>query len=313
MRVSRGLPFACWDIIRLLFDSALARTQRDFKVTICHYILMANHIHMVVVAHDSEQIKDYYTELQKKLTDAIKRLVGASELSLWEGRPMAAEILDIEEGVERISYFYANPAKANLVESIEQYPGVSTWEYSLAGIGITSSSSRDIPWVRLPMIKKLPSLELTETQDRYLTNKLRAKCKITHSLEIKPNSWMFCFGVTKSHEVQEIRDRIVSRTKEMENEHREERTRAGKKCLSAARLRRQGITWDHKPLKKERKIFVLSSVKELRIAYIKYYKHITNLARDAYKAAIRGLPAVWPPGTFRPPMPPLANAIGDFF
>ena len=82
-RARRGLPLAVTRYMRLLIESVLARTQRDCKVTLCHHLWMSNHPHIVVVFKDAELAKRFYTEVQKKLTDAIKRLLGMEHLNIW--------------------------------------------------------------------------------------------------------------------------------------------------------------------------------------------------------------------------------------
>jgi len=86
-RAKRGLPLPTRRLIKLVIDSALARTQRDGgKVTICDHVWMANHVHLLVVSGDIAELKNFYGELKKRITDIIKRLLGMEELTLWENK-----------------------------------------------------------------------------------------------------------------------------------------------------------------------------------------------------------------------------------
>ena len=62
--------------MKLLISCILARTQRDFKVDICYHLWQGNHPHIVAILKDADQARCFYMELQKKLTDAIKRRGG---------------------------------------------------------------------------------------------------------------------------------------------------------------------------------------------------------------------------------------------
>ena len=51
--------------MNLLIESVLARVQRELKVDICHFVVMGNHFHFIVVAKDSRKFKDFYAMLAK--------------------------------------------------------------------------------------------------------------------------------------------------------------------------------------------------------------------------------------------------------
>ena len=126
-RARENLPLPVTNYMKLLISCILSRTQRDFKVDICHHLWQGNHPHIVAILKDADQARCFYMELQKKLTDAIKRLLGLEYLHIWAGTPRVIEIPDLESAIKMIAYYYANPAAAHLVESIEQYPGLSSW------------------------------------------------------------------------------------------------------------------------------------------------------------------------------------------
>ena len=122
-RVAEGLPFTATHYMKLILEGCIARTQRNYKVTLCHHLWMGNHPHIVAVFKDAELAKRFYTEVQKKLTDAIKRLLGIEHLNIWSRSPRVIELVALRSAMKMIAYYYANPAKANLVERIEECPG----------------------------------------------------------------------------------------------------------------------------------------------------------------------------------------------
>jgi len=222
LRVKEGLPFATLLTIQLIIESAIARAQRDSKVILSDHLWMGNHVHMILMSLCPEACTRFYQEVQKKITDSIKKLLGVRRLNIWEGDPVLAEILDLEAAISKIAYVYANPARANLVDTIYQYPGLSSW-YAFKGIApdIEASVSKMVPWVRLPSIERLPCRSLSERQDRFLYSKLLAANRKRHPLELKPNAWMKVFGIEDEKEIASINDRIMQRVSLMEKEARE--------------------------------------------------------------------------------------------
>ena len=309
-RVREGLPFACICLIELLIKSALARTGRDFKVRISHMVWMGNHVHILIRAHDADQCKKFYMELQKKITDAIKRLLDVDRLILWERRALVAPVLDKEKAIERIIYFYLNPSKAHLVESISEYPGVSSWkEFLLAESSVAAIHSEEIPWIRLPTIKKLKSRVLTVPEDRRLTNELISTATTTHTLTYAPNDWMVAFGISAPEEVNAINQEIQRRVKAGEELLCKERAAQGRSVVGVYNLKRQPILSSHKPKKRERKIFVLSSCPKRRVNYILEIKALFQHCSSLFRKAKIGEIVTWPAGIFPPSIPPLCNAL----
>jgi hypothetical protein len=78
----------------------------------------------------------------------LKRLLGKKHLTLWQKNGTGAFLIpDLETVKERIAYFYNNPTKANLVDTIEQYPGLNTWEiFKNSDNSIDYEFKKDCPW-----------------------------------------------------------------------------------------------------------------------------------------------------------------------
>lgn len=246
-------------------------------------------------------------ELQRKITEYVKRALGLKHLQLWEGTPMVAEILDIEKAIERMVYFYTNPARANLVENISDYPGLCSWNSVDVG-----TKSTEIPWIRYSAVKTIPARQLTERQDSFITNKLCNSARAKHSLTYHFNAWMKCFGVTDTKEILSIRQRIRRRVGEIEKELCLKRALEKRRVLGVRSLKSAPIAQVHTPKKKQKKIFVLSSDPERRKAYIQFMRTLCQKCAELYQMARSGYQALdWPPGVFRPPLPPLASALAS--
>ncbi len=307
-RARSTLPFVAYDVIREIIASSLARAQRDDKVVLCHDIWEGSHPHLIIVAKDKAQCVNFYSEIQKKITDSLKRLLGLNYLNIWEGRPHVALIADLDKAIEQIAYLYSNPAQDNLVESIDSFPGYSSWRGFKNSINNLEAETKEtVPWIRLPTIPKAPSNVLTFDQDRALVRLIRKANKKTHTLRRNPNLWMKCFGVEDSNDVEEINQRILEQIQLNEEDARQKRTTP---VMGSSKLRSQPILKPHKPKKHSRKVFVLSSVAELRIAIMAKFYEICKECRRCYERWLQGdFKVEWPSGVFKPSVPSNSNYL----
>ncbi|MCB0310426.1 MAG: hypothetical protein KDD42_04280, partial [Bdellovibrionales bacterium] len=216
---------------------------------------------------------------------------------------------DVEGVIKRIAYFFANPAAANLVDSIDQYPGLSSWKaFRDNCMSVYSVFTETVPWIRSATLSKLPCRSLSEKQDVWLVQKLRREATCDHSLVIEPNAWMKCFGVEDDPQVKEINTQILEHAGELERVAREKRRINRQKIKGAHRLKREGITLDYFPTKQERRIFVYAADQEIRKVMISAYREFCQMCRVCYERWRLGeLLCVWPPGALFPAPPVLVN------
>lgn len=322
-KARKSLPLPALRLIEFIILSALARTQRDDKVILCHYLWMGNHAHLYLIAQDAQELANFLQELQKKLTESIKRLLGKNHLNIWQGSAVVALIVDPEKAAEKIAYGYANPAKANLVNMIDDYPGVSTWSVFRRILrssnpllnSVDTCCSRRMPWIRLSMIPKVSSDTVNPADDRRLARSmLRAayRSKEFHDLKFYPNAWMGVFGIKDPKEILRWNREIIKLTRQMEAEARSSRKAKKQNVMGAKNLIREKIL---KPIKhkraisSQRRVFVIGSDAKLRAKFISQIKSINAKAAALYKPWLMGTQVRWPPGVFRPPLGPSGNRL----
>ena len=313
LRTRQGLPFTCRKYMKMLLLSVMARVQRDQKVTLCHYLWMANHIHMVVISKDREECTKFYGEIQKQLTDAVKRLLGLRHLTLWINNSASViPLYDVETACYRIAYIYANPAAANLVEKISDYPGLSSWREFRAG-GETPSALdatfiTDCPWVRAPYIEPLLHLHIDRQQDLQLCNEWEESAQDSHELVVEPNAWMECFHIESEEEIQETNRQIVKFHTGLEGEAQRKRREKKRKVMGKKQLIAQPLNMQYVPPKKSRRIAVYSLDPALRKYLIQKYDEFCSKCRECYERwKIGDLAVKWPIGAFLPRIPTLRN------
>lgn len=315
IRARSGLPFPPLAVIRLLLASAMARTQRDHKVVVCHFLWMANHLHLLFIAKDAYAAACFYGELTKKITDYMKRLLGLPALELWESRgATVSEVLDLESALSRITYVYCNPARADLVQSVDAYPGFSSWK-PFASSPERSIHTELVPWIRQPSIKPIPcGASLSERQDRFLARSLELRNqRHVEQLTVAPNAWYAVFGVTDTAEIERFNSRLFASIREREEVFAKQRQADGRHVMGVSKLKQLPIMRAHTPERDptDRKILFHTSDSELAVGFLARFREFCAQCREAFEACREGKSAVvgWPPGAFRPPMCPLANAV----
>lgn len=128
------LTFSCWqrmplldnDSIRLLFLTHLARARESHNFALWAYVLMPNHVHLLI-----RPLDEHYSIAE--ILKAIKQPVGfhglkiarksrASIAKFWQTGPGFDEnIVDPARAVEMAQYIHNNPVRKELVEKVEDW------------------------------------------------------------------------------------------------------------------------------------------------------------------------------------------------
>ena len=313
-RTPHGLPFVATEYMRLIISGILARVQRDSKVSLCHFILMANHAHILIFSQDSAQCAQFHGEIKKQLSDALKALLGLPHLSLWPSNGSSIiPIPTLSDAIARIAYIYANPARANLVDSINHYPGLSSWNaFNSTEHFLSATHSQTCPWIRFPAIPKLPTRALTTSQDIAFTKALRQRASLSHDLTLHPNSWMEAFGISSPKEVAETNLRIKELLTQYEQDAQKKRSDNSLRTLGATKLATAAIDLTYRTLADARKIYICASDPELRKRLLAEYKRFCERCSYCYERwKIGDYSVEWPPGAYLPPIPQRINWLVD--
>lgn len=285
----------------------LGRTQRDNKVELCHFVEMNNHSHAMAVSITAENLNKFHMELKKKTTDAVKTLLGISSLYLWEKRTGVFKIATLEDAIKRVIYIYCNPSNAALCDSIDEYPGLSSWAaFRECAPSCDAEVEVDARWYPVSELPQIP-LEgrLNPKQDAALYRELRASDKaLKHPIIFRPFKWLETYGVTDPNEIEKIRQRIIAGVRDKERENAIARVQSNRASVPRVALQNEPYLKPHTPKKKERKIFLICSDQELRLALLESFRLIKSRCKECYRNAKAGVRVEWPPGTFTPWFPP---------
>ncbi len=93
----------------------------------------------------------------------LEGILGRVQRTVWCAGYDSPPVLTMEDVILKIAYMYTNPQTANLVDSIEQYPGLSSWN-----MFINNKKGFVAKWIQRPAIKKLERTNLSESEQEEL-------------------------------------------------------------------------------------------------------------------------------------------------
>lgn len=115
------------DSIPNIIGSSMARGIDKYKVQLYGFVWMSNHGHLLLQA-PKDNLDEFMAYLNGQIAVSVNRFLGR-ENHLWARRYSAAQVLDEDAMLERLIYMLANPQNAGLVQSIEEWPGLSSGSF----------------------------------------------------------------------------------------------------------------------------------------------------------------------------------------
>ncbi|MDC0358638.1 transposase, partial [Oligoflexia bacterium] len=233
--LEEGLLMPANPIIKLFLESVLARAQELYPVCICAFLFEANHLHMLLVVKDPNDIKDFMRYIKTESSHAINRMLGRKKRTNWCEGYDSPIMCKFEMAMEKLIYIYTNPAKDNLESSIELYPHLSSWSMVKTG-----RHTRVVPCLARDDAPYLGTECRTLYELKKTAKFLRGKAsKVKGSYAIEPTAWLDAFGITEESDQKLIWECLVEEIKEKEVHYealrqKENKTVIGSKALQAA-------------------------------------------------------------------------------
>ena len=85
---------------------------------------MSDHPHHLL-SHNEGKLEKFFEYFDGQVARALNRFHGRRH-QVWSRRYSAIPVLDEQTDIARLVYFLTNPQKADLVDKIEQWPGLSS-------------------------------------------------------------------------------------------------------------------------------------------------------------------------------------------
>ena len=145
---------------RQLFESALERVRRKFGLRVYAYVVMPEHIHLLLSEPERGALADALKSLKQSIA---RRLIGDAD-HFWQKRYYDFNIRNHPQFVEKIRYIHRNPVKRGLCERPEDWQWSSFRHYATGVEGRVQIESewaarkRERAEGRLPPAIELPQL-----------------------------------------------------------------------------------------------------------------------------------------------------------
>ncbi len=304
--LEEGLLLLANPLCKAIVKTCLARAATLYGVRICHYIVSATHIHMVVVVANPDHVPSFMRHFKTDSAHMLNRLLGRAKRTVWCAGYDSPVVLSSVRAIVAIAYLYANPAKDNLETCIDNYPGMSSWK--MFQTGQTTRS-----WKRLhrDQFSFIPRDAHNLRGYTKRAEELLSASKEEQVFTVEPNAWLEAFGYRDPEQQERINARLVSRVRLLEERAQRVRTKSNKRVIGRERLIKEVLDTTYRPKRNGRRMWCLSERRSLRIPFVRFFKELMRKARavrERWKTGDFSVP--YPPGLHPPCMPKLANVIG---
>lgn len=266
-----------WPTIQALLVGILAAAQSQYPVVVSDFMVMSNHIHLLLRVGNPEDVPAFVGYVKRELSHAINRMLGRRQINVWEEGYDAPVIGSVHTFLRRLVYIYTNPQRAGLTDTIDEYPNLSTWAARLSGQSQVTLEGRKLA---RRDIARLPSRKMTKAQhQRYLADFMLQPARSVE-LRISPNAWMGCFPDSSAYTAEQFQICLTALVRAEERKLREARTT---ECIGREQLMLMPLDTNYLPQKRGRRMLILDNCKQRRAEFIAYHKERQTLARELRK------------------------------
>ncbi len=125
-----------------LFLLCLEDMRRQFAMRIYGYIVMPEHVHLLVSEPERATLADAMHFLKLSFAKRLRSRSGAVQSrSFWQKRYYDRNVRDVREFTEKLRYLHRNPVKRGLVKEPGEWKWSSFRHYALREIGIVEIES----------------------------------------------------------------------------------------------------------------------------------------------------------------------------
>ena len=305
-RVQQGLPFVHTPLMEMILWSALAIAQTLHKVKVISFVIMGNHVHLIVLVEDPTEVESFMERFKCETGHAVNRLMGRRQVSVWCEGYHSPAILTLDDLIDKMAYVYANPVRAHRTNSIDNYLGVSSWKMFSSEV-----LSKDVPRIRRNFIKPLQKGVLSPAEQRQEADRVMAAAKETLTFSLTPDAWTAAFSNQMSTE--QFKERVIKRIREIEQEMVTIRQRERIALPTTHQSMSQPIDRPYSPTTFGRRMWCICGNIPIRVAFIAFVKHLRAQAKEVRLAWARGdFTTPFPAGLFPPCPPIIANMLAYF-
>ena len=166
---SHFITFCCYhrrslfttEVSREVFESALERVRRNYRLNVYGYVVMPEHVHLLL----SEPEKDTLADALKSLKQGVSRRLIGDAGHFWQKRYYDFNIRSHRQFMEKLLYIHRNPVQQGLCDRPEDWAWSSFRHYATGMEGCVEIESewtarkRERAAGRLAQAVELPPLK----------------------------------------------------------------------------------------------------------------------------------------------------------
>jgi hypothetical protein len=303
--LEQGLLLLSNPLCQCILKSCLVKALNWYPVKLCHFIVQANHVHMLYVVKDPSDAARFMGYFKAEVAHRMNIVFGWKKRTVWCEGYDSPVILSPIRVLIAISYLYSNPAKDGLVESINKFPGLSSWKMYKKGQHTAKWKHIRRPAFRF-LAKDAHNLQAyTREADRILTS-----AKKTEIFQLQPNAWLEAFGITETDEQNEWNKRLFERIRVLEDRAKQLRQAKKTPVMGRTRLLTQKMTLNYKSKRSGKRMWCLSHKRLDRVKFIQNLKALIEEASQVFKNWHLGDYSLsYPAGLFPPGMPKIIEPL----
>jgi putative transposase len=126
---------------RDMFVEGLERNRRSYRFCVYGYVVMPEHIHLLVSEPEVEVLATAIQALKISVARREMRYHEKGDATLWQKRYYDHNVRSYKSFVEKLRYMHRNPVKRGLVENPEDWKWSSFRHYSTAEAGVVEIKS----------------------------------------------------------------------------------------------------------------------------------------------------------------------------
>jgi putative transposase len=147
----RRQPFFNSSRVYDLFPICMERMRGRFKLRVYGYVVMPEHVHLLLSESDHGTLADAIHYLKLSFTKRLRSQVGAQRKganpghpetgSFWQARYYDRNVRNAREFAVKLRYLHRNPVKRGLVQNPEDWKWSSFRHYALREVGVVEIES----------------------------------------------------------------------------------------------------------------------------------------------------------------------------
>jgi len=129
------LPHLRDERLRDLFVECLERTRRNYRFRVYGYVVMPEHVHLLVSEPEGEALAKAIQALKISVARRAMSYRAECDVAFWQKRYYDHNVRTHESFVDKVRYIHRNPVKRGLIEKPEDWKWSSFRHYATAEIG----------------------------------------------------------------------------------------------------------------------------------------------------------------------------------